>query len=218
MGRPGHSEQLVLAAERLFAQHGLDGVSLRQIVTAAGLHNPAAVQYHFKNKAGLLRAVVLHRVKAFNQRRQQMLDELVATGREHDLRGLVEAIVCPLAELEPPGSHYVRFLARLHYHRELTNVFDTIDDEYGSSGRLSGKLFDEALGGLPPALRRQRFSMALDLLLQGLAERQRELESGEAVAVSDDEFLEDLVNCAVGMLSAPAAVAAETSAHRDRAD
>jgi len=39
--------ELLVTAERLFAQSGIDSVSLRQIATAAGYSNPATVQYHF---------------------------------------------------------------------------------------------------------------------------------------------------------------------------
>jgi AcrR family transcriptional regulator len=50
-------EQIVLAAERLFAERGLDGVSLREIGAAVGNANNSAVQYHFGSKDQLVRAI-----------------------------------------------------------------------------------------------------------------------------------------------------------------
>ena len=47
---PSTKEQIVLAAEGLFAERGIEGVSLRQIGTAAGNGNNSAVQYHFGTK------------------------------------------------------------------------------------------------------------------------------------------------------------------------
>ena len=52
--RPGPAPttalQLLLAAERLFAEHGLAGVSLRQISIEAGSSNNSAIRYHFGSK------------------------------------------------------------------------------------------------------------------------------------------------------------------------
>ncbi len=57
-------------AERLFAQHGIDGVSIRQILQAAGVANNSAVQYHFESKAGLVRAIFDHRAPYLAERRR----------------------------------------------------------------------------------------------------------------------------------------------------
>ena len=38
-------DQIIRAAEQLFAAHGIDGVSLREINRAAGQSNTGAVQY-----------------------------------------------------------------------------------------------------------------------------------------------------------------------------
>ena len=59
---PSTKEQIVLAAERLFAEHGIDGVSLRQIGVAAGNGNNSAVQYHFGTKDRLVQAVFEYRL------------------------------------------------------------------------------------------------------------------------------------------------------------
>ena len=45
---------LLLAAERLFAQQGFQGASLRAITQEAGA-NLASVNYHFGSKEGLIR-------------------------------------------------------------------------------------------------------------------------------------------------------------------
>ena len=46
--------RLLDSAERLFAERGVDGPSLRDINTAAGQRNASGVQYHFGGRAGLL--------------------------------------------------------------------------------------------------------------------------------------------------------------------
>src|SRR5262245_20055427 len=104
---------LVLAAERLFAERGLNGVSLRQINEAAGQRNASAAHYHFGSRDGVVRAVFEHRMAAVDARRRAMVEELGRDGRTSELRALVGAWVRPLAvELVPrtEGNHYVRFL------------------------------------------------------------------------------------------------------------
>src|SRR2546429_3278612 len=68
-------EQLVLTAERLFALHGLDGVSLRQISTEAGNANNSAVQYHFGSKERLIQAIFEYRIPALARRRRLLAME-----------------------------------------------------------------------------------------------------------------------------------------------
>ncbi|MER6514378.1 TetR family transcriptional regulator [Nonomuraea sp. NPDC001636] len=107
-------EKILLAAERLFAERGLD-VSLREIAVAAGQGNHSAVQYHFDGKAGLIDALYAHRMTPLNERRRELIGDLRARGLEEDLPALVAAYLAPLAEhvLAHPGtSWYLRFTSR----------------------------------------------------------------------------------------------------------
>ena len=61
-------------AERLFAEHGVDAVSLRQIMKVAGV-NISLINYHFGTKEGLLRAIFAKRIEPLNQKRLAMLEE-----------------------------------------------------------------------------------------------------------------------------------------------
>ncbi|WP_436776598.1 TetR/AcrR family transcriptional regulator [Yinghuangia sp. YIM S09857] len=108
---------LILAAERLFAVHGVDAVSLRRISTEAGQRNVAAAQYHFQDKQALIRAVVEVRGAQVTHRRNELLDRIGTDGIRPDVRALVRPFVVPLAEQATvPGSHYLRFLDRLCDH------------------------------------------------------------------------------------------------------
>jgi len=108
-------EQLLDAARRLFAERGVDGVSLREINRAAGQANVSALQYHFGDRAGLLRAVLEPHHRRVDALRHALLDACEADGTA-DLRSLGEALVRPLAALleEPGGGREVlRILAQL---------------------------------------------------------------------------------------------------------
>lgn len=51
-------ERLILAAIALSAQRGFSNVPLREVVERAECHNISAVHYHFKNRNGLLDAIL----------------------------------------------------------------------------------------------------------------------------------------------------------------
>jgi AcrR family transcriptional regulator len=101
-------ERLIEAAERLFAEHGIDAVSLREINRASGARNAIAVQYHFSDRAGVVRAILDKHMPDVEARRHAMLDQYEAereaaadTGgggdREAQVRTLAAALVRPLA-------------------------------------------------------------------------------------------------------------------------
>ena len=49
--------RIIKAAARIFAEHGYEGASIRNIVASADV-NQAAINYHFGSKEGLYRAVL----------------------------------------------------------------------------------------------------------------------------------------------------------------
>src|ERR1043166_6846658 len=55
--------QIVLAAERLFAEHGFEGTSVRDIAQEAGV-NAAMISYYFGSKEKLLQALFNYRIAA----------------------------------------------------------------------------------------------------------------------------------------------------------
>ena len=78
-------EKLIAAAEQLFAERSIDGVSLRQINSAAGQRNSTALQYHFGGRSGLIRAVLDKHRGGDRDPAPPLLDEYEATA-DGDLR------------------------------------------------------------------------------------------------------------------------------------
>src|SRR5690242_12177605 len=106
-------EQILLAAERMFADHGVDGVSMRQIGTAVGSGNNSAVLYHFGSKDNLVEAIFEHRLPRLRERRAA----LIAERRPVDVRGwLACQIDMVLEQSDLPDSNYLRFVASLSQH------------------------------------------------------------------------------------------------------
>ncbi|NCW39962.1 MAG: TetR/AcrR family transcriptional regulator, partial [Betaproteobacteria bacterium] len=59
-------ERILLAAEQLFSERGVDGVSLREITSTSGV-NSAAAHYHFGSKLAVLEQLFELRAKPIAQ-------------------------------------------------------------------------------------------------------------------------------------------------------
>ncbi len=166
------TSRLIETAERLFAEHGIDGVSLRQIADAAGQNNKFAVQYHFGGKPSLLKAIVAYRLPRIDAMRGSLLHELMAADPDPDARALLEVLVRPLAaEALNPDSRYVSFLSRARFY-DLDGEHwwhsdrDAIISPLGSS---VAELILDRLAHLPKSVRLSRFRTLVGTWLLALA-------------------------------------------------
>ncbi|MAK81727.1 MAG: hypothetical protein CMJ17_07595 [Phenylobacterium sp.] len=107
----GTRDRLLDAAERLFAEKGLRGTSLREIVAAAGQRNESAIQYHFGDREGLVDALVARRVAAIETVRNARLDALLARAPAPNVRALVACLLEPVVELCHDDSGFRAFLS-----------------------------------------------------------------------------------------------------------
>ncbi len=198
---PSARDQLVTAAEELYAARGIDGVSLREINAAAGARNASALQYHFGDRAGLLQAVLAKHRAGVEARRHARLDEIEAEGGG-DLRSLAAALVLPLAaELdEPGGPGYLQVLSDLanrpHPAIDPASLEDPTDSTYRWRAAVEPLLSPEAV------VLHRRF-VAIRFTLAELARRTRDRRGN-----GDELFVADLVDLVAGLLSA--SVSAQT--------
>ena len=196
--------RLVLAAERLFAVHGIDGVSLRQIAAEAGSANNSAVQYHFGSKNGLIAAIFLHRLPQIISERRL----LAAQCDFDDIRSRFEAHYLPvLALAESTDNHYVSFVEQLHRRQAAFGPYLTDLPEEGirSSDEFRRDL-ENLLGELDEPLRKMRIAEAQSLCVHAAADRERAVATGAEVA-SFELFVNALFDGITGFLSAPASQA-----------
>ena len=109
------AEQLKAAALALFAQRGVDAVTVRQIAEAAGQKNHAAVGYHFGSKDELVRQVIIHGARLIDDLRNNLLDDMEARGGPHTLFDVADCLVrSSLPAADPPWSDcYNRFVVSL---------------------------------------------------------------------------------------------------------
>ena len=107
----GTKSAILAAAERLFAEHGVQGASMRAITSEAGV-NLAAVNYHFGSKEGLVQALLARRLVPLTERRFELLDEAESRAPV-EVAEVVRAFVAPALEMvrdEPGGHAFARFI------------------------------------------------------------------------------------------------------------
>ncbi|MGD6749697.1 TetR/AcrR family transcriptional regulator [Streptomyces sp. BH105] len=191
-------EQIVLAAEHLFAEHGLDGTSLRQISAAAGNGNNTAVQYHFGSKERLVQAIFEYRLPGLNARREALLDER----RPGDIRSWVECHVVPVLEQgEREGSHYLSFVAKLQQHGRRDVLGRLSPDLLAPTHRFRERA-GALLADLPEPLRGHRIAHAMAFAVHAGAEREQSRAHDQHV-LPFPVHVQDLLDGLVGFLQAP---------------
>jgi AcrR family transcriptional regulator len=92
-------DRILDAAERLFAEKGFDGTSLREITQEAGA-NVAAVNYHFHSKDELIETVFRRWFTSINQQRIQKLQEAQAAAHPEPacLEAVLRAFLFPVVD------------------------------------------------------------------------------------------------------------------------
>lgn len=129
---PDSRRRLLNAAGKLIAARGLEeGVSLREITRAAGQKNTTALQYHFGDREGMLRALVQLHMPRVSVRRNALLDHLLTRG-DVTLREGAAVLVTPfIAELAQEGGRDF-----LQVSAQLVNRSDALVDPKDALGAL----------------------------------------------------------------------------------
>src|SRR5215469_8416771 len=189
-------ELLMVAAERLFAMNGVEGVTLREIQLAAGQSNSSVISYHFGSQAGLVRAILEFRYRTVNARRAELLREARDRGMSGDPREAVWIIVRPLVESIDAGEMFVPFLARVSANTRTFAQYlppETLD----STVNVLRDAAPGLLSGLPERARLGREVQLHNSVLNLLAELARGHQR-----ISEAQ-LSNYVDGWVGMLTAP---------------
>lgn len=150
----GTRDRILDAAEKLFAERGFHGVSVRDVTGAADV-DVALVAYHFGSKQGLLESVFMRRAADLNDERLARLDAVLATAnrRPPRLEDILDAFTHPLLDRSARGS--VGWKSYFALIAEINN-----SPEFGSV--LMTRFFDPVV---------QRFIGAIRLALPGASDR-----------------------------------------------
>ena len=162
-------QRLIDAGERLFAEHGWNGVGIRAIAAEAEV-SLAALNYHFGEKETLLAEIFAERAKPIAEERARLLREMRDAGTP-TLEAVIEAFLRPALTVGAQfgGRTFVKLRARLATEPEAF------------SRRILARAFDETsrayidalhalLPGLPAADLYWRFHFLLGAMVYTMAD------------------------------------------------
>ena len=199
--REATREALIEAAERLFAESGVEAVSTRQIGAAIGSLNTNVVAYHFGGKSALIEAVFHHRLPDIDDRRGVLLAECESGVEPLGIAALVRAFALPLFEqTDSAGRHsFARFLAGLE-RAGMSGARGAVIADYPQSERLTQLLIAQ----LPPSTAGEgtlRIRLVLSLIATVLQVIDREPELTPAAA---RRMFDNAIAMAAAAFGAPA--------------
>lgn len=201
-------DRLVEAANRAFAEHGIQGASLVEVTRQAGQRNRGAVHYHFGGRDELLAAVLEQHADFLAQREGELL-ALATTRPDDDVASVVEAVVRPcieLAESGESGRNYVEIVGEL-IEQDPSTRSELVEAMLARTGGYEVyALLEERVPEMDEELRIERFALMTSFVIGSIARRVRAQANGGSARespMSTERFVANLVIMAAGMLGAP---------------
>lgn len=196
----GGETALILAAERLFAERGIEAVAMRHVNQAANQRNMSAAHYHFGSREGLVNAVLMHRWPDLDRRRGELLGRATDT---KDIRFYLDAFIRPLTEELRPraeGNHYLRFMQQYErwrggdysHARELTPASVAIYDE-----------IERLIAYIPAPVRRLRIGSLINMIHAVLVTAEERLGTGQVAHGEIELIAANLIDMCAAALTAP---------------
>jgi AcrR family transcriptional regulator len=190
---------LMRAAEQLFAQQGVDRVSLREIAIAAGQRNVSAATYHFGSKRELIEAILERHSLPIQETWRPVLEQ--SQVEQVSLHHLLEPVVRPLvAKVDDAdgGRCYLELCAELVSSRSFPLMgmrISVTPEALDLTKRIAERGPD-----VTPMIRVIRSTRLAGLIYSSIGDYLRLITNG--VEIPRAMFVSDLVNVLVGAVQA----------------
>jgi len=208
-------DQILDTAERLFADRGIDAVSLRTLTTEAGV-NLASVHYHFGSKEALVTEVFGRRIERLNRERLELLDEVERQAGDGPLplEPVLRALFAPaIRTSQESGSTFMRLCGRM-YAEPAEYVQKYFDEKFRPVIERFTAAFARATPELSPKERGWRLHFAVGAMVFTMSESEKlkRYSRGLCDPANVEEAIEHMVHFAASGLRAPALLTAEDPA------
>lgn len=195
--------RILVAAEKVFAEHGFDIATLRDITDTAGV-NLAAVNYYFASKDALIQEVLDRRMMPYSRARLLALEtcQKAVGDRAPTVPEIAEALVRPMVklsrDLKGSGRSLIRLLLQVRARPTEDTLRIFIDRVDPTVHR-----FVEAFGAAAPHLSHEelywRYNFSVGAVMQVLTDadpvtnRLNRLSSGRCDTNDDEALIRQLV-------------------------
>lgn len=199
-------EALMRAAEKLIASKGLENITIREIVDAAGQKNESALQYHFQNLTGLVRAVYAVRDNQIHEMRAVQIEKLNNETAKPTLRDVCKLMVEPaflLAKSKPDFRQYVKAFG---HEIALTDqsALKIVRRQGGDTDHEIDRLLRSVLPGLDDAAFERRLDGAVRFVASSMYHEARQPNAFKGDPA--ELFFNSLIDSLVGLLGAAESV------------
>lgn len=193
---------LMRAAEKLIAENGSSNVTIREILEAAGQKNESALQYHFKNMAGLVAATHRFRDEQIVEARMICLAELAAKPQPPALRDIAHVMVSPTFSLAREHSDFRRYIRAfsLQLASGEGRALLSVRKNAGNTDAQIAALLRRALPHLDANGYERRLEAAIRFASVSMHAHSQ--QSNAFRGKTSDLFFESLLDGLVGLLSA----------------
>lgn len=201
-------EQLKRVALALFAERGVDQVSVRDILSEAGQRSGGALHYHFGGKEGLLRELIADAARVFDEARLKRLAAIKAQGAP-TLRDVLRVLADPFDSAReqhvPRGYGALMNALQVEHYQAFIAGVEGLDVGYRECISLLRQLLPE----LPRQQLNQRIRLMMLLMFSSAAARERATTSASSEASVWAQFWAEpgsrdtLIDCFEGMLRQP---------------
>lgn len=191
-------------AQRLFALRGLEGVSVQDIISAAGQRNSASLRYYFGNKLALARELVVDGARLIDEDRQARVDRLEAEGAL-SVRAVLGALLFPMLELADRTGQptYIRMIANFQLN-DRAFLREALENKWNAGYQRCNALLRDLLPDIDPAIVDHRLSLVGIYGNAVLAAWEAARDSGEPGRLWAPGYaVSNLMDTFEGMLAAP---------------
>jgi len=203
-------DRILDAAERLFADHGPEATSIRDITAAAGA-NLGAINYHFGTKQKLIVAALNRHLEPVDRQRLALLGEAErrAGNKPPAVETLLEAMIRPAVEASFAAGQrnisFMRLMARCHSepNPEIEKIMRTRFQRM--TGRFAAAVA-RSLPGLPREELFWRLNFAFGALIHTLliSSKGDSMPGGLQKKLDADGLIKRLVAYAAAGMKSPA--------------
>jgi AcrR family transcriptional regulator len=199
-------ERIKAQAQRLIAEFGVDGVSTRDMVKAAGQKNVASLHYYFGSKERLLEELVIDATILMEGRRAVALDALLKSGAPIGVRDLVRVLAIGAAVQggrDERTRTVTRFLIALF--PKYRSIFEAATDRRNATYQTCLAMIRERAPEVPPDVLNTRLLFMALSMLQLFAAREAAMEASPTARAywGNPAMVEMIIDAMSGMLLAP---------------